>query len=331
MCFNKGEIQMDDKSRIALSNAIRSLYQMIMVVDKESFACHIIDYNAELRHISNDVKTFDKFCDDLYVHIHPEDREAFDDFTNLNRFPRELRNKVYSTFECRIRQGDNHYYWSEIIFCNASKEDTAGGNDYLFLIQDIHRWKNAELKVEAEERAILKSLQDEYDALFEENMTDAQTGCYNRKGMKYYSDMVIDEAKELDKYLFVCVADLNGLKYLNDNYGHAAGDEAIAAVSAELLKAAPTGSRIVRTGGDEFLIFAAIDPDSHEPSEMDVKIDAGLKKYNEEHPNPFTIGASYGWVLLPPKTDMVNLDEYVEMADAKMYEMKVQRDTHRRD
>lgn len=169
------------------------------------------------------------------------------------------------------------------------------------------------------------------DALFEENMKDQQTGCYNRKGLKYYSDMVIDEAKQTGKYLFVCVTDLNGLKHLTDTYGHAAGDEAIAAVSGEILKAAPQRSRIVRTGGDEFMIFAAIDKDSPEPGQFDDKVDRGLEEYNRSHDNPYTIGASFGWVLLPAKEDMTSLDEYVEMADAKMYEMRVARDKYRRD
>ena len=78
------------------------------------------------------------------------------------------------------------------------------------------------------------------------------------------------------------------------------------------------------------MIFAAVDKESIEPQEMNSKIDYGLKEYNEKHPHPFTIGASYGWVVMPVKEDMVNLDEYVVMADARMYEMKVKRDEHRR-
>ena len=314
-----------------VANAVRSLYQMIMVVNDQTFECHVIDYNRELRNISEDIFSFDVFCDDLYVNIHPEDREGFESFTNPNYFPGELTNKISTSYECRIRHTNNQYYWSEITFCNATEEDSTGGHDFLFLIQDIHEWKIKELQEESEQRAILNDLQDKYVSLFEENMKDEQTGCYNRKGMKYYIDMVLTDARKTGKYLFVCVADLNGLKHLNDTYGHAAGDEAIAAVSAELLKAAPTGSRIVRTGGDEFLLMAALDKDSKEPDEMNDKIDLGLEAYNKAHPNPFTIGASFGWVLLPVKEGMVDLDEYTEMADAKMYEMKVQRDKYRRD
>ena len=317
--------------RQTVDTAIKSLYQMIMTVDSNTRECFVTDYNQEIHSITEEIHLFDEFCEDLYRNIHPEDREGFKKFTDPAYLPEELKEKVFTSYACRIRHTNSQYCWSKIIFCHASVEDSTAGNKYLFLIQDIHNWKIKELQEEAEQRAVLKDLQDKYTALFEENMRDAQTGCYNRKGMKYYTDLILAEARANNKDLFVCVADLNGLKHLNDTYGHAAGDEAIAAVSAELLKAAPKGSKIVRTGGDEFLLIAALPSDSKEPEEMNKKIDDGLEAYNLAHPNPFTIGASYGWVLLPVKDGMVDLDEYIEMADAKMYEMKMQRDKHRRD
>ena len=225
---------------------------------------------------------------------------------------------------------DRSYFWSEIIICNSAYEDSAKGDDLLFLIHDIHERKSYELRREAETRFMMLDLQGRYDALFIENMTDQQTGCFNRKGMKYYSDIVLREAKKSGRSLFVCVADLNGLKYLNDTYGHAAGDEAIAAVSSELLKAAPEGAKTVRTGGDEFLILGVIDEDSHAPEEMGRMIDEGLKSYNSSHNNPYEIGVSYGWVIMPYKEGMVSLDEYIAIADEKMYEMKNKRDAHKR-
>ena len=313
-----------------VDTAIRSLYQMILAVNVDTYECHVIDYNSEISDISDNIGRFDLFCEDLFVNIHPEDREGFVRFTDSDWFPKELKTKVFTSYECRIRHNNRRYYWSEITFCNASEEDAAAADDCLFLIRDIHEWKKKELRQEAEQRAILKELQDKYEKLFEDNMKDEQTGCYNRKGMKYYTDIILDEARNSGNHLFVCVADLNGLKHLNDTYGHAAGDEAIAAVSAELLKSAPTGSRIVRTGGDEFLLMASIPEDSGEPTEMEGKIEDGLAAYNLAHPHPYNIGASYGWVLLPVKDGMVSLDEYIEMADAKMYEMKVKRDKFRR-
>lgn len=314
-----------------VNTAVKSMYQMIMAVNGHTLECYVTDYNQELRSISEDIHLFNTFCEDLYKNIHPEEREGFKLFADSNYFQKELTEKVFTSYICRIRQVNNQYYWSKIVFCNATKEDSTEGYNYLFLIQDIHEWKTKELREEAEQRAVVKELQEKYEALFEENMRDEQTGCYNRKGMKYYTDIILENARKNGDFVFICVADLNGLKHLNDTYGHAAGDEAIAAVSTELLKAAPRGARIVRMGGDEFLLMASLPRDSKEPEEMCIKIDQGLEAYNLAHPNPFTIGASYGWVLLPIKEGMINLDEYIEIADAKMYDMKMERDVYRRD
>lgn len=326
-----GELNNINEMKKIVDTAIKSMYQMVMVVKGETLECEVLDYNREIHNISEKIDLFDKFCKDLSKNIHPEDREGFKALLEPTGFAEELKQKVFTSYECRIRHINSQYYWSKIIFCNATKEDSAEGNDYLFLIQDVHDWKVKELQEDAEQRAIVKQLQEKYAALFEENMKDEQTGCYNRKGMKYYTDLLLEESRKNGNYVFVCVADLNGLKHLNDTYGHAAGDEAIAAVSATLLEAAPKGTRIVRTGGDEFLLMASLPADSKEPEEMNGKIDEGLKEYNLAHPNPFTIGASYGWVLMPVKDGMIDLDEYVEIADKKMYDMKVQRDKYRRE
>ena len=317
-----------------IGSSIRSLFQMIVIVLYDTGTFTVIDHNSELESImTGDGKTgiYEDLRQSLLVNIHPEDREGFSDFSDRESYVMCLKEHVYLSTECRIRHADGRYHWSEIIICNATAEDSTEGDDCLFMVRDIDERKCRELKREAEERAVLKSLQAQYDALFEENMTDQQTGCYNRKGLKYYSDIVIDDAMNNNRNLFVCVTDLNGLKYLNDTYGHAAGDEAISAVSAQLRAAAPDGAKAVRIGGDEFLIFAAVDKDSTEPDLFGEKVDSGLKAYNESHSNPYTIGASYGWVCLPAEDDMTGLDKYIEMADAKMYRMRIERDEHRRE
>ncbi|MCR5302969.1 MAG: sensor domain-containing diguanylate cyclase [Lachnospiraceae bacterium] len=321
----------DEKLIHSVGTAIRSLYQMIVTIDGNTGRCCILDHNPELKSISGNTDDLSKLEDSIYMNIHPIDRAVFQEFTDKDDLKKELERHVFISCECRIRHADGRYYWSELIMCNATEEDRPAGCDLVFLIRDIHRWKTREIREDAKQLMLFEHLRDDYEKLFEENMRDEQTGCYNRKGMKYYTDKVMEEAEKTGKHIFVCVADLNGLKHLNDTYGHAAGDEAIAAVSSELLKAAPGGSRIVRTGGDEFLLLAVLDPDNREPDEMSEKIDAGLKAYNEAHDNPYSVGVSYGWVLLPLKDGMDDLDDYVEMADAKMYEMKRKRDKYRRE
>ena len=320
----------------SIDNSIRSLFQMIVLVDDLSGQYEVLDHNPELENIpagsEEDAKrgSFAVLCKSLKKNIHPQERDEFRIFTTRDNYVGRLGDHVHVSMECRIRHSDRKYYWSEIIMCNTAAEDSTEGNDCIFMIRDIHERKSAELAREAEDRAILKKLQTKYDKLFEENMTDLQTGCYNRKGLTYYSEIVIEEAKTSGKDLFVCVSDLNGLKYLNDTFGHVAGDEAIGVVSRELKNAAPTGSKAVRLGGDEFLLFAAVDTDSREPDEFAVKLDKAVAEYNKTHSNPYTVGVSYGWVVLPVKKGMNDLDEYIDLADQKMYEMRVIRDKHRR-
>ncbi len=328
----------DDKISRSIDNSIRSLYQFITVIDDETGQYEIFDHNEDLAKLSGvtggvgEKGAFKDLRRSLMKNIHPEDREEFACFTERDSYVDRLTDHVHISMECRIRHTDRKYYWSEIVMCNTTKEDSTIGNDCIFMIRDINERKTRELAKEAEERAVLKSLQDQYDALFEENMTDQQTGCYNRKGLKYYSDIAIDDARKNGRDLFVCVADLNGLKYLNDTFGHHAGDEAIGVVSKALRNAAPSGGKAVRIGGDEFLIFATVDKGSKEPDEFAEKVDRSVEEYNNSHTsNPYKFGVSYGWVLLPVKDKMTCLDEYIEMADKKMYEMRVLRDEHRRD
>lgn len=313
-----------------MDTAIRSLYQMILAVNGEDLTYRKIDMNPEFSYLEADTNDFRDFRNQLYINTHPEDRERIISFTDEEQMNSRLSKNVYISAECRLKHSDRSYFWSEIILCNSAYEDKPDGMEYLLLIHDIHERKTYELKKEAELRMQMLELQGRYNELFIENMTDEQTGCYNRKGMKYYSDIVLKEAAVTGKYLFVCVADLNGLKHLNDTYGHAAGDEAIAAVSSELKKNAPGGSRIVRTGGDEFLMLAALDKDTSEPEAMGSMIDEGLKDYNSTHDNPYEIGVSYGWVLMPAEDGMNDLDKYIALADEKMYEMKTRRDKYRR-
>ncbi len=315
----------------AVNMAIKSLYQLIAAVDDITNECHILDCNPELGCICAEHDNYKGFCRSLVIGIHPDDREDFRGFASADLFPDALHDQVSTSIDVRIRHTDGRYYWSEVMLSHASEEDATTGHKYLFLIRDIHEKKMAQLERSAEARAVISALQNKYDAIFAENMVDAQTGCYNRKGMKYYSDMVIAEARENGNFIFVCVADLNGLKHINDTYGHQAGDEAISAISKALLDSAPTGSRIVRTGGDEFLIFASIPGDSREPEEMGEKLDEKVDDYNNTHDNEYVVGVSYGYVFEPVKPDMIDLDEYIGIADGKMYEMKVSRDAHRRE
>lgn len=89
--------------------------------------------------------------------------------------------------------------------------------------------------------------------------SDPFTGLLNRTGIAEIADsdeIRIAIAAERTAVLFV---DLNGLKVLNDTYGHRVGDEAIRVTAQRLRAAVRDGDRIARIGGDEFVCLVTDD------------------------------------------------------------------------
>lgn len=77
--------------------------------------------------------------------------------------------------------------------------------------------------------------------------TDMMTGCYNRNALEEHRE--IFDGMEL----YVGIVDVNGLKMLNDIYGHDKGDALIKTVADGLLA---LDAIVIRLGGDEFLVLS---------------------------------------------------------------------------
>lgn len=84
--------------------------------------------------------------------------------------------------------------------------------------------------------------------------TDSLTGTVNRRTALIILEKHIAQCRRSGSPLTLCLADLDGLKLVNDAYGHAAGDEYIRRSSAALVGAVRGSDTVGRIGGDEFLI-----------------------------------------------------------------------------
>lgn len=83
---------------------------------------------------------------------------------------------------------------------------------------------------------------------------DGLTGLGNRTAYEEQVRQIEDEIKEGTAGFAVAVFDLNGLKEINDNYGHDKGDQAIVSAAAEIRFALPEAKHY-RIGGDEFSVI----------------------------------------------------------------------------
>ena len=93
---------------------------------------------------------------------------------------------------------------------------------------------------------------------------DALTGVYNRRGFLAAGDAVLARARESGQTAVVLFLDVDGLKGINDSYGHAAGDEILRSAATAIGAAFGPDDVVGRLGGDEFavLIVGASDGDS---------------------------------------------------------------------
>ena len=133
---------------------------------------------------------------------------------------------------------------------------------------------------------------------------DPLTGLVNRQN--YYQDM---EHKS-DRITSCISIDMNELKYINDKYGHDAGDKAIYTIAKTIQANAGNRSTVYRIGGDEFVVFY------FGVKEEDVKA-------NIERILQALIATGYSCAIgYSMKEGKEKIEEVMKRADKKMYENK---------
>ncbi len=93
-----------------------------------------------------------------------------------------------------------------------------------------------------------KAAEAELNSYYEKIYLDVLTGCYNRR---FYEERL----KNTVPHASVALLDVDDFKLYNDVYGHAAGDLVLQVVVQEIKKCLGTQDKLIRYGGDEFLIF----------------------------------------------------------------------------
>jgi diguanylate cyclase (GGDEF)-like protein/PAS domain S-box-containing protein len=147
-----------------------------------------------------------------------------------------------------------------------------------------------------------------------EAMTDALTGLGNRRQLSADLTAHLDELDPA-RPLMLTLFDLDGFKQYNDMFGHPAGDQLLERLTARLSALLAGRGTAYRMGGDEFCALWNLS-DVGEASVMTIEAVAALS----EHGESFSIGCSYGSVLLPNET--TDSTEALRIADRRMYVRK---------
>lgn len=147
---------------------------------------------------------------------------------------------------------------------------------------------------------------------------DYLTTMLNRSGFYKNMSYIIESCRSSRSRLTIIIADVNGLKAINDTYGHSEGDFTIFKIGECITKATPANALCARFGGDEFIIaFSTLDESL--PNKIVNSIKKQLAQFNKKLQKPYSISASYGICTDYPTTSEQSYDYFIKKADHNMY------------
>ena len=153
----------------------------------------------------------------------------------------------------------------------------------------------------------------------EANLTylDELTGLYNRRGFLRYARAQLDAAALARRPMLLIVVDLDGLKYINDQLGHAAGDRALVDTSTVLKSTFRERDIVARLGGDEFVVLVT-DSSAVREADLLARLAGRLEALNGRGDREFRLAFSTGVAAFDPSSPEA-LEELLSEADSRMY------------
>lgn len=143
---------------------------------------------------------------------------------------------------------------------------------------------------------------------------DSLTGLYNRRFFE-------EELKRLDVPrnlpLSIIMGDVNGLKLVNDAFGHEKGDELLRKAAAAILSACRKDDIVARWGGDEFVILL---PKTSSVDAEDI-VNRMRASHADEHVNAVRVSLSYGWETKTSPDE--GIPHLLKRAEDYMYKHKI--------
>jgi diguanylate cyclase (GGDEF)-like protein len=179
----------------------------------------------------------------------------------------------------------------------------------------IHKHR-ADLETREREEALRRSAEHMQNL----SLIDELTQLRNRRGFFELTQQALKVAKREQYAMGLFFMDVNGLKQINDGFGHLTGDQALRDVASVLRHTFRDSDILARIGGDEFVALAHV----HAPQDMDAlrgRLREHLREFNSSRTRAYVLDLSIGTTVaeVPTEEDVQSL---LALADAAMYAEK---------
>ena len=155
------------------------------------------------------------------------------------------------------------------------------------------------------------------EALRNLSLTDELTGLYNRRGFMTVAERQLKFATRAEQAMLLVFIDLDGMKAINDAFGHSVGDQALRRTAALLHTTLREADLIARLGGDEFVILAM--ESRHDGADgLAQRLRSSIAASNTGRDTPFQLSISLGITRFDPLQPRA-LEDMLSSADVLMY------------
>lgn len=152
------------------------------------------------------------------------------------------------------------------------------------------------------------------------SLRDQLTDLYNRRGFTTLAEQQLKQAGRRQTRLALLFVDLNGMKQINDRFGHEQGDRAICDTAAVLKSVFRSSDIIARLGGDEFVVLMLDLAEAHYGT-LQRRLHDALEQHNASAGRPYQLSVSAG-IATWHAASMRGVEDLLARADEAMYEQK---------
>jgi diguanylate cyclase (GGDEF)-like protein/PAS domain S-box-containing protein len=158
------------------------------------------------------------------------------------------------------------------------------------------------------------------NALRKLSFTDELTGLFNRRGFFSLAEQQLKIAYRMKKRDWLLYADLDGLKWINDNLGHNEGDIALIDLANILKDTFRKSDLVARIGGDEFVVLG-MEKEEANAEILVSRLLENLMAHNKKGIRSYPLSLSMGIAYFDPENSC-SIDELLARADKLMYLQK---------
>jgi diguanylate cyclase (GGDEF)-like protein len=158
------------------------------------------------------------------------------------------------------------------------------------------------------------------DRLRSLSLSDGLTGLNNRRGFMILATGLLKFTRRAGYSLCLLYIDLDSLKYINDTFGHTAGDTAITHFARILTDTFRDSDVIGRMGGDEFVALI-IDATESDLAGMQARLQSNVDAHNLQSERGYALSFSLGVIRVDSKST-ITMEALLSQADAAMYKHK---------